>query len=154
MKRWIVLSAMIFVSAACGESAEQEASAQKNQVTIAVGKGPDALFLTPDERFLYVANVEDTFISVIDTRRDKVVQSIDGSDYPWGFTRLGDYNLVAVSGWDKGVDVIDFTTHDIVRSKRYDHNLSGITTTNAETNKTYRTQIGRKLYVMRTLRDC
>ena len=29
-----------------------------------VGKGPDALFLTPDKSFLYVANVEDTLISV------------------------------------------------------------------------------------------
>lgn len=96
---------------------------------IPVGKGPDALFLTPDERYLYVANVEDTFISVIDTRTDKVVQTIDGADYPWGFTRLGEMNLVAVSGWDKGIDVIDFTTHKIVKSKRYEQNLGGITST-------------------------
>jgi YVTN family beta-propeller protein len=97
--------------------------------TIPVGKGPDALFLTPNEDYLYVANVEDTFISVIDTRTDKVVQTIDGADYPWGFTRLGETNLVAVSGWDKGIDVIDFTTHKIVRSKRYEQNLGGITST-------------------------
>ncbi len=97
--------------------------------TIPVGKGPDALFLTPDERYLYVANVEDTFISVIDTRTDKVVLTIDGVDYPWGFTRLGETNLVAVSGWDKGIDVIDFTTHKIVKSKRYEQNLGGITST-------------------------
>ena len=104
---------------------------QKNtgQQIIAVGKGPDALFLTPDERYLYVANVEDSFISIIDTRADKVVQTIDGTDYPWGFTRLGESNLVAVSGWDKGVDVIDFSTHKIVRSKRYEQNLGGIAST-------------------------
>ena len=96
---------------------------------IKVGKGPDALFLTPNEDFLYVANVEDTFISVIDTRTDKVLQNIDGTDYPWGFTRLGETNLVAVSGWDKGVDLIDFTTHKIVKSKRYEQNLGGITST-------------------------
>ncbi|MCH7676069.1 YncE family protein [candidate division KSB1 bacterium] len=97
--------------------------------TIPVGKGPDALFLTPNERYLYVANVEDTFITVVDTRTDKVVQTIDGTDYPWGFARLGSSNLVAVSGWNKGVDVIDFTKHEIVRSKRYEHNLGGIVAT-------------------------
>ena len=38
----------------------QEATLLPTQNTIKVGKGPDALFLTPDKRFLYVANVEDT----------------------------------------------------------------------------------------------
>ncbi len=96
---------------------------------IPVGKGPDALFLTPDEAFLYIANVEDTHISVIDTRKDSVVQTIDTIDYPWGFTRLGHSNLVAVSGWDKGIDIIDFTSHQIVKSQRYSQNLGGITST-------------------------
>lgn len=97
--------------------------------TIPVGKGPDALFLTPDEQFLYVANVEDTRISVIDTRQDKVVRTIDGVGYPWGFTRLGETNEVAVSGWDKIVAVIDFTRHEIVRQKSFDLNLGGIAST-------------------------
>ena len=100
-----------------------------NWQTIPVGKGPDAMFLTPDENFLYIANVGDSFISVIDTRTNKVVTTIDGTDYPWGFVRLGESNLVAVSGYDKGVDIIDFTTHKIVRSKRFEHNLGGITAT-------------------------
>jgi len=97
--------------------------------TIQVGKGPDALFLTPDENILYVANVEDTFISVIDTKEDKVINMIDVTDYPWGFTRLGNKNLVAVSSWDKGIDIIDFTKHKIVQSKPYEFNLGGITST-------------------------
>ena len=71
--------------------------------SIPVGKGPDALFLTPDEKILYVANVEDTFISVIDTKQDKVIKKIEVTHYPWGFTRLGSKNLVAVSSWDKGI---------------------------------------------------
>ncbi len=108
--------------------------------TIPVGKGPDALFLTPDERFLYVANVEDTFISVIDSRTDKVVTTIDGTDYPWGFARLGETNLVAVSGWDKGIDVIDFTRHWIVRAERYQLNLGGLVAS----------RDGRTLYVVAT----
>lgn len=96
---------------------------------VSVGKGPDALFLTPDEKFLYVANVEDTFISVIDTKQDKVTKQIDGVDYPWGFSRLGNTNLVAVSGWDKGIDIIDFTKQEVVKSERYEHNLGGISST-------------------------
>ncbi len=115
---------------ACGQKEEAALQAgSADMVNIAVGKGPDAMFLTPDENYLYIANVEDSFISVIDTRTDKVVQSIDGTDYPRGFVRLGENNLVAVSSYDKGVDVIDVMTHKIVRSKRFDENLGGITAT-------------------------
>ncbi len=104
--------------------------AKKTKINnVSVGKGPDALFLTPDEKFLYVANVEDTFISVIDTKQDKVIKKIDVADYPWGFTRLGNSNFVAVSSWDKGIDIIDFTKHEVVQSKRYEYNLGGIIST-------------------------
>ena len=132
MKSLQILFLFIFFAEACGQAGQNQTESktpQSKQDNIAVGKGPDALFLTPNEDFLYVANVEDTFISVIDTRTDKVVQTIDCTDYPWGFTRLGETNLVAVSGWDKGVDLIDFTTHKIVKSKRYEQNLGGITST-------------------------
>ncbi len=124
MKYLSILLVFLFSIIACS----QQPQTPKTQV-IPVGKGPDALFLTPDENYLYVANVEDAFISVIDTRKDSVVRTIDTVDNAWGFTRLGETNLVAVSGWDKGVDVIDFTTHEIVRSKRYEQNLGGITST-------------------------
>lgn len=129
-KKQVIIFCVFLI--ACGWEAQNQTHAQSqaagaHQTTISVGKGPDALFLAPDENFLYVANVEDSFISVIDTQTDKVVRSIDGTDYPWGFTRLGESNLVAVSGWDKGIDVIDFTRHRIVRSNRYDLNLGGIT---------------------------
>lgn len=132
MKSLSMILLFIFFTIGCGQEAQNQTEAktsQAKQTNIAVGKGPDALFLTPNEEFLYVANVEDSFISVIDTRTDKVVQTIDGTDYPWGFTRLGETKLVAVSGWDKGIDIIDFTTHKIIKSKRYDQNLGGITST-------------------------
>lgn len=124
--KWFIL--LVLFVAGSGNNA-QAISQGENVKVIPVGKGPDALFLTPDEKFLYVANVEDSFISVIDTHRDQVVQTIDGTDYPWGFTRLNGTNLVAVSGWDKGIDIIDFTTHKIVRSKKFEVNLGGITST-------------------------
>ena len=85
--------------------------------TIKVGKGPDALFLTPDEKYLYVANVGDNFISVINTQTEKVEDKIEGIKYPWGFTRLGNTNLVAVSGYDKQIVLIDFSKHKIVKQK-------------------------------------
>ena len=126
MKRLTIVFFLLLLSLTGSRAPPSQTVKKPEAQTIAVGKGPDALFLTPGEKYLYVANVEDAFISVIDTRTDKVVQTIDGTDYPWGFTRLGESNLVAVSGWDRGVDVIDFTTHKIVRSKRYEHNLGGI----------------------------
>ncbi|MFQ6115428.1 MAG: YncE family protein, partial [bacterium] len=130
MKYLSVVFIILFFGSACGQESQNQTETKQTQIqTIAVGKGPDALFLTPDEHYLYVANVGDTFISVIDTRTDKVVQTIDGTDYPWGFTRLDETNLVAVSGYDKGIDVIDFTTHKIVRSRRYQQNLGGIAST-------------------------
>ena len=131
MKQLSILIPLVvtFILSYSQDAQNQTKSNTSQPETIPVGKGPDALFLTPNERYLYVANVEDSFISVIDTRTDKVVQTIDGTDYPWGFTRLGETNQVAVSGWDKGVDVIDFITHKIVRSKRYEQNLGGIVST-------------------------
>ncbi len=122
--------AFLIAMTACGQDQQSQRPKETYQTqTIAVGKGPDALFLTPDENYLYVANVEDAFISVIDTRKDSIVQTIDGADYPWGFTRSGTSNLVAISAWDKGIDLIDFTSHKIVKSKRYQQNLGGITST-------------------------
>lgn len=124
-----LLASLVAVTACKQDQQNQRPKETYQTQTIAVGKGPDALFLTPDENYLYVANVEDAFISVIDTRKDSVVHTIDSADYPWGFTRMGNSNLVAVSAWDKGIDVVDFTSHKIVKSKRYQQNLGGITST-------------------------
>lgn len=107
--RYFLMVMIILISAACCTKSDQVSVGKSN--SIVVGKGPDALFLTPDENFLYVANVEDTFLSVIDTRTDEVVRTIDVVDYPWGFTRLGNSSLVAVSGWGRGISVIDFLRH-------------------------------------------
>jgi len=107
---------------------------------IKVGKGPDALFLTPDEKHLYVANVEDNFISVISTETEVVINKIEGIKYPWGFTKLGNSNFVAVSGYNKQVVTIDFTNHKIIRQKTYDNNLGGITSS----------KDGKYIYVIET----
>ncbi len=97
--------------------------------TIKVGKGPDALFLTPNEKYLYVANVGDQFLSIIDTDKDTVIKEIKVAKNPWGFTQLGESHLVAVSSWDKGITIIDFTNHKVVKEKAYKYNLGGIVST-------------------------
>ncbi len=95
--------------------------------TIAVGKGPDALYTTPDYSFLYVANVEDTIISVIDIASDEVVKTINGIRYPWGFTQLASSNNVAISGYDKQIVIVDSRKHEVIQHKQFESNLGGIT---------------------------
>ena len=66
MKQLISMILVIILILACGQDAQNQTETKDSQTqTIAVGKGPDALFLTPDENYLYVANVEDSFIRVI-----------------------------------------------------------------------------------------
>lgn len=113
---------------------------QNDGKTIKVGKGPDALFLIPDEKFLYVANVEDNFLSVIDTKAEKVVGKIEGIKYPWGFTRMDNSDLVGVSGYDKQIVIINFKEHKIIKEKKFDNNLGGITST----------KDGKYIYVIET----
>jgi len=130
-----VLFSLLIIGCNSGENKKVENKKTHNNTAlesskiIKVGKGPDALFLTPDEKYLYVANVEDTFISVINTESEEVVSKIEGINYPWGFTKLGNSNLVAVSGYDKQVVIIDFSNHKIVKEKKFNDNLGGITST-------------------------
>lgn len=130
---FVFVLAIVFIS--CKENKNEtdsinvESKAIENKIDypiVNVGKGPDALFLTPNKSFLYVANVEDTLVSVIDTKTDKVAQTINGIKYPWGFTRLAQSNLVAVSAYDKQLVLIDFTSHKIIKTKIFDTHLGGI----------------------------
>lgn len=130
----ITLIALSFLSA-CTEKNEKtvdekgviEKIKTEEHKSIKVGKGPDALFLHPNEKILYVANVEDNFISIINTESEEVIGNIEGIKYPWGFTRLGNSNLVAVSGYDKQLVIIDFSQNKIVKEKNFTSNLGGIT---------------------------
>ncbi|MCZ6593819.1 MAG: YncE family protein [Bacteroidetes bacterium] len=97
------------------------------QTVIPVGKGPDALFLTPNKSFLYVANVEDTLVSIISTKTEKVVQIIPGIINPWGFTRIAHSNNIAISTYDKQLVIVDFTSHKIIDKKNFNTHLGGIT---------------------------
>ena len=136
MKKYIFIYLFSVVLVSCKEIKKESdtTSVENNTVekktrypSIKVGKGPDALFLTPDMSFLYVANVEDTLISVIDTQTDKVLKNIGGIRYPWGFVQLAESNLVAVSGYDKQVAIIDFNNHTILKEKLFETHIGGIT---------------------------
>lgn len=95
---------------------------------IKVGKGPDAMFLTPDKLKLYIANVGDTTVSVIDVKTDKVVKTIRGIHYPWGFSKLAGTDQVAVSAYDKQLVIIDFEINKIIKEKKFETPVGGIVT--------------------------
>lgn len=97
-----------------------------NENSIKVGKGPDAMFLTPNQEKLYIANVGDTTISIINLKTEKVEKTIKGVRYPWGFSRLGNTNKVAVSAYDKQMVIIDFTTDQIIRERSFDTSIGGL----------------------------
>lgn len=128
--QFVIMSLLLVTASACdsikSESEQKISSLQVNQLDISVGSGPDAMFLTPDGKKLYIANVEDSSISVISTTSDKVVASISGIHNPWGFSQLGKSNEVAVSGYDKKLAVIDFSTDQVIREKSYMSHLGGI----------------------------
>ena len=138
-KNNLILASIFFMSFnACKQADKKEVAnsiVQEENLTevkkaegtlIKVGKGPDALFLTPDKQKIYIANVEDTTISVISTQTDQVEKTITGVRYPWGFSRLGTTNEVAVSAYDKQIVVIDFTKDEIVRQKEFKSTIGGI----------------------------
>ncbi len=140
LKTTIVLAA-IFLTHACKSPEKKDTDRETTQqekptvevnmpkiVAIKVGKGPDAMFLTPDKQKLYIANVEDTKISIINTQTDQVEKTIEGVRYPWGFSRLGNTGEVVVSAYDKQLVVIDFTKDKIVRQQEFDTPLGGVVT--------------------------
>jgi YVTN family beta-propeller protein len=57
---------------------------QKQSMTgsIAVGDNPNDMCLTKNGKFLFVANANDNSVSVIDTKRSKVVETLSASLYP------------------------------------------------------------------------
>jgi len=127
----VITFSLLFTVYACnkdkGEQGQADTPVPNTQFSITVGKGPDAMFLTPDKKKLYIANVEDTIISVINTESDNVDKTISGVRYPWGFVQLGNSNEVAVSAYDKQLAIIDFSSDQVVREKTFNSNLGGIT---------------------------
>lgn len=114
-----------------GTETNNTSPSKKNFIT--VGKGPDALFLNSDESKLFVANVEDTTISVINTSNDKVVNTIGGFQNPWGIAKTAQSNLIAISDYDGTVVLLDITTDLISKKKMYNTKFGGITSSSDKT---------------------
>ena len=122
------LTLLLLGTSGCQKSKDGNANSMTTAPkTIPVGKGPDAMFLLPGEDYLYVANVEDSILSIVDTQNDVISATIPGIQYPWGFVRLGESNEVAVSGYGNILAVIDFSHHRIVRKQHFSSHLGGIT---------------------------
>lgn len=122
MNKNLLLSSLLLFSAAL-PGAGKEIPPIK---AIQVGKGPDALYLTPDEKFLYVANVEDNFVSIIDLKKEEVSGKIEGINYPWGFAEIGSTGRVAISGYGKQLAMVNTADHKTLRIKTFQENLGGI----------------------------
>ena len=128
-KSLLLLALTCLFFTACKKNEEQVKSNNSEStepITISVGKGPDALFLTPDELKLYVANVEGTSISVINTNTDKVTKTIEGFQNPWGITKISNSKII-VSNYGGQVTVVDFQTEAVVGEKTFSTKFGGIT---------------------------
>lgn len=155
MKGLLNISLILFLLA-CKQSPEKVISdinieAKNDLNTITVGRGPDALFLSPDKMYLYVANVEDTLVSVINTNSDSIVSEINGLKNPWGFAKIEDKSKVAVSNYGGSIAILDYNTHSLVFSKDFGTPLGGITSTSngkqlyvvaIEKNQVFRVDVG------------
>jgi YVTN family beta-propeller protein len=130
MKKIIIFALPILLTVSCKKKEEPIIQVEEPTVavskTISVGSGPDAMFLFPDNSTIYVANVEDTTISIIDVSSETVIGEINGIRYPWGFSKLSNSNEVAVSAYDKQLAIIDFTSNTIVRQTSFNSTLGGI----------------------------
>jgi YVTN family beta-propeller protein len=62
-----------------------------------VGTGPVGAALTPDGKTLYVANLEDDTVAVIDTAEKSVVRTIGVGNGPWGVAMAAEGDVVFVT---------------------------------------------------------
>ena len=118
----------------CGNTQEKKINSNTTIVTksiplknIPVGMNPDALFLTPNRKKLYVANSAEDYISIINTERDSVVKTISGLSKSWGFHKIPHTEMLALSTNSGQVALIDFGTDTIVRKKQYEYKFGDIT---------------------------
>lgn len=78
---------------------EKREQAHPSPPPVLVGKGPDALLLSKDGKKAFVANVEDTTLSVLDLGQASVISTLDVGQSPWGLVRLGSSDDLIVSAW-------------------------------------------------------
>jgi YVTN family beta-propeller protein len=86
----------------------------KNEIK--VGSGPEYIEVSPDGRFLYVANLWSP-ISVVDIAQSKVIKEIDSGMTPHGLSFTDDGSrLFIVNMKSNTLSVIDATRHEVIKT--------------------------------------
>jgi YVTN family beta-propeller protein len=86
----------------------------KNEIK--VGSGPEYIEISPDGKFLYVANLWSP-ISVVDVAQNKVIKEIDSGITPHGLSFTDDGSrLFIVNMKSNTLSVIDATTHEVIKT--------------------------------------
>lgn len=83
---------------------------------IKVGAGPEYIEVSPDGKFLYVANLWSP-ISVVDIAQNKVIKEIDSGETPHGLSFTDDGSrLFIVNMKSNTLSVIDATRHEVIKT--------------------------------------
>src|SRR5919108_3259739 len=86
----------------------------KNEIK--VGSGPEYIEVSPDGKFLYVANLWSP-ISVVDVAQNKVIKEIDSGITPYGLSFTDDGSrLFIVNMKSNTLSVIDATRHEVIKT--------------------------------------
>lgn len=91
--------------------------ADNHTTVIDVDDGPIGVAVTPDGSRVYVANSDDDTVSIIDTRTDTVIDTLNVGDSPWGIAvgAQGDYVYVT-NNFSDTVTVIQTSDNTIYRT--------------------------------------
>ena len=110
-----------------------DAATRQRIATIPVGSSPIQLFATPDGRFVYVANqgtetTPDSTVSVIDTRRNAVVETLITGRGAHGVVVSDDGSRVFIANsFANTVSVIDVASQRVIGSVAVGEKPGGIT---------------------------
>lgn len=107
----------------------------KGQVinTIPNLSSPDSLIITPDNRFVYVANSNAATLSVIDTSTDKVITNIEVGSEPRGLAITNNGKLVLAASQEGNVLVYIDTSNQSIINKLIIPNAYDVTINNLNT---------------------
>ena len=100
---------------------------------VAVGQGPIQLFVTPDDRFVYVANqgspaAPGNTVSVIATKTNQVVETVKTGQGAHGVSISDDAKYAFVTNINDGtVAVIDTATQAVVATFAVGEGPNGVT---------------------------
>lgn len=81
---------------------------------IPVGVGPHRLAVSPDGKYVYVANFSSKDVSVIATSSNKVIATISLNGTPWAMDLLGDGTRLYIPVYNGQIAIVDTTTNIVL----------------------------------------